>query len=303
MIKLKKNNQIGNLFSLLLLSIIFFFVYFYRDDIIKYMYSIIYPKEIIIQKSNEYKVNYNFNYIKETDNFIIKNEKEFLDAFYTILNNGWNDFKFYCDNNYLTCQEDINRIIKENISTANINNFVSPFNEYESLSMIVDSKGEINIKFIKGYKEEEIDIINDNIDKVINEKINNKMSDYEKVLTLHDLIINNSKYGTENALSNHATGIILYGNGNCSAYTDLMALFLNKLNIPNYRIASNDHTWNLVYIDNEWKHIDLTWDDPVIKNADKDILTHDYFLINTKKLFELDKDNHNFNKNIYIEAN
>ena len=87
----------------------------------------------------------------------------------------------------------------------------------------------------------------------------------------------------------------------CGGYTDTMALFLEKMGIPNYRIASENHIWNLVYINNEWKHLDLTWDDPVTSNG-TNILTHKFFLINSTTLNNLDKDQHIFEKDIYIEA-
>ena len=31
--------------------------------------------------------------------------------------------------------------------------------------------------------------------------------------------------------------------------------------IKNYKIASSNHVWNYVYIENNWYHLDLTWDE------------------------------------------
>ena len=47
-----------------------------------------------------------------------------------------------------------------------------------------------------------------------------------------------------------------------------------------------------------WSHIDLTWDDDEI-NKDN---THNYFMINTKQLYKLDKDKHNFQKELFLEV-
>ena len=125
---------------------------------------------------------------------------------------------------------------------------------------------------------------------------------------MHDYIADNTKY-EDNILYAKANALLLYKRARCSAYTDLLSIYLYKLNIPNYRIASEKHIWNLLYIDNEWLHIDLTWDDPVLSNG-KDKTLHDFFLITTKKLEELDpidKDtntsSHTYNKEIYKEAN
>ena len=293
---------INDLLSILLLITIILTIYLYRNEILDFMMNILYPKNIILQDINEYKVDYSFKLVNNTDNFIIKDKQEFLDSFYTILNNGWNNFTFYCDKEYSNCQNDINAYINADSAISSINNLVSPFNEYDSVSVTVDSRGKIVIDFVKNYSNEEIGLINEKLDVILKENIKDNMSDYEKVKKLHDYIINNSKYDNDNDMYKHATGLLLYGHGNCSAYTDTMALLLNRLNIPNYRIASDEHTWNLVYINGSWKHIDLTWDDPVIVNANKDVLTYDYFLISTKKLLQLDKKTHNFDIKLYPEA-
>ena len=91
-----------------------------------------------------------------------------------------------------------------------------------------------------------------------------------------------------------------------------MTLFLYKLNIPNYKVAKTPdntigfegHVWNAVYLNNNWLHLDLTWDDPVSKDG-KNYLQHNYYLITTEELNELDEPkkiiDHQFPKNIYIE--
>ena len=45
-----------------------------------------YKKEIIIEDSNQYKLNSNFQYLSETK--IFANNKKLIDVLYTILNNG-----------------------------------------------------------------------------------------------------------------------------------------------------------------------------------------------------------------------
>ena len=80
-----------------------------------------------------------------------------------------------------------------------------------------------------------------------------------------------------------------------------MAIFLDRMKIPNYKISSDKHIWNLVYINGKWLNLDLTFDDPVT-NTGEDILQHDYFLISTDELLKLDKSEHTFNKEVFKEA-
>jgi hypothetical protein len=79
-----------------------------------------------------------------------------------------------------------------------------------------------------------------------------------------------------------------------------MALFLNYFGIPNFKVTSENHVWNAVYVDGKWYHLDLTWDDPILSNG-KNIIDDSYFLITTKQLKKLNDSQHNFDENIYIE--
>ena len=109
-----------------------------------------------------------------------------------------------------------------------------------------------------------------------------------------------------------AYGPLLEGYATCNGYTDAMALFLTKMGIKNFKVATelmqediSGHVWNAVYLDGKWVHLDLTWDDPVSDDG-KDYLQHKYFLISTEELEKADagevlvKD-HLFNSRVYPE--
>ena len=53
--------------------------------------------------------------------------------------------------------------------------------------------------------------------------------------------------------------------GVCQAYMLAYRAVLNALGITNITVSSDeiDHTWNLVYLDGSWYHIDVTWNDPI----------------------------------------
>ena len=70
-------------------------------------------------------------------------------------------------------------------------------------------------------------------------------------------------------------------------------LFLNRFNIPNIKIASKNHIWNLVYIEDNWYHLDLTWDDPLLEDG-REIIDYSYFLITTEELYSKDDNQHYF---------
>lgn len=292
-----------------LLGIIILTVY-YRSEIANYILRKTNPtkKNIIITNNSYYNSN-NLKFVKTTNDFNAKNKQDILNIFYTILNSGTNDYEFTCDKNYNTCLKDVEIIINDKETLAGINNLVHPYNSYENIDVSISNYGKIDININKVYKEDETQIINNYIIDFINNNINNNMSDYDKVKLFHDYIIDNTSFDIETAnndlreknKSHTAYGLITNHKAICGGYSDIMSIYLYLLNIPNYRIATNDHVWNLVYINNEWLHLDLTWDDPVTNDGSQ-ILLYDYFLINNNKLFELDQEQHNFNNNIYLET-
>lgn len=269
--------------------------------------------ELVIKPGNEYQKDDSFLFVKQVDSYTPYNYEELKNIFYSVLNQGWNEFTFYCPVEYQECLNDVADISYDKLLLSNINNFVHPYNSYTSIKTLFDETGEITIKVTHLYSNEEIDRIDKDIDLLIENVVKDSMSDKEKILALHDYIINNTKYDIERANSEtnsseydsaRILGVLYDHYAICSGYADLMAVILEKLNIPNYKISSETHVWNALYLDNEWWHLDLTWDDP-ISTSGKDILDHSYFLIDSKTLRELDagiKD-HIYDKDIYMEVN
>ena len=133
------------------------------------------------------------------------------------------------------------------------------------------------------------------------------MTSEEKIRQIHNYIINNTSYDTlktnnindETYKSNTAYGVLVQGYGICSGYSDAIAIFLNKLDIENYKVSNDSHIWNLVYLNGIWVHLDATWDDPISEfNANRDT----YFLISYDELTKLNDNTHYFDKTIYKEA-
>lgn len=303
-------------FSIILISLIATFIIF-NKQIIEYVnnnYVHIKDKEIYIEK-NEYAKEVDYSFVQIDNSFKVKNYQDLLNSFYTILDSGEDDFTFYCDKEYKECIDDINKIIssdEENDTMAELNNFVHPYNTYKNIVVTTNNYGKINVKFEKIYTKEMINEIEEYINNFISENITDDMDNYQKIKLFHDYIINNTKYDIERAddvnseqykdsPSHTAYGIVKNHVALCGGYSDIMAIYLNKLNIKNIKIAAKLHVWNLVYFNDEWLHLDVTWDDPVT-NTGKDLLINEYFLITTDTLLKLDNVEHLFDELIYIEA-
>ncbi len=90
-----------------------------------------------------------------------------------------------------------------------------------------------------------------------------EMNDLEAALVLHDYLCTHFSYDTTLTISN-SYQFLKEGTGICEAYAGTYSALLSSLNIPNLFAISvqMNHIWNVVQIDGEWYHIDVTWDDP-----------------------------------------
>lgn len=267
------------------------------------------------RKTNIIKTEYskdNFAFVSNTDNFTPYGKQDILNIFYTILNTGKTNEIFYCPKEYKNCIEDIKEISKDDNLLTHLNNFVHPYYSFASMNTDITDTGEIHLTINYIYTEEEKKSINDEVDKLIKELITEDIEeDYDKIKIIHDYIINKTKYDLQNnkeLKSFNAYGTLFNHLATCNGYTDLMAIFLTKLGYENFKIATTNeksgHVWNAVKVNNEWLHLDLTWDDPV-SSDNKDYLYHKYFLIDTEELITADSNitskEHNFKQTIYSE--
>ena len=308
MINLKKIIIILTITIVVVLSILYIG---YKNEAKIYLYyrdNVLHLKDNIKISKNEYFKKQNYSYVQNTEDFIAKDKNHLKNILYTIVNSGETKFTFYCDDNYKECNKDIVALVKDKNLLSNLNNFVHPYNSFKSLNASYDNYGKVKVKVKHLYTEKEIEETNKIVDKVLKEKTNDKMDNKKKIKAIHDYIINNGKYATDDYRKknpdqsyNKAIDILKNKYGLCGAYSDSMAIFLNELGIDNYKITSESHIWNLVNIDKKWLHLDLTWDDPVTKNG-KDKLEKMFFLIDNKQLKKLKVTKHDYDKEVYKEA-
>ncbi len=288
-----------------IISVLLFFLlilaFIYRKDIYKYIRQEKLYNENITIDNNSYAKNKSYNYVKLTDSFITTNKDETKNILYTIINSGTPTFTFYCDSYYDNCINDFRNILNDNEVLSSINNFVHPYNSFSSINATMESD-KVTINVTKKYSDDDIISLNNKVKAIIDSEITSDMTNTSKIEKIHDYIINNSYYyKSSDTESGKANDVLLKGYGICSSYTDAMALFLSKFGLDNYKISTDNHIWNLVYINNNWLHLDLTYDDPVVSDG-SNMLLKEMFLINTNTLYNLNDNNHHFDKTIYSEA-
>lgn len=293
--------KIKNILYTILLMLIVYFVYINLDDITKDLKALIVSKnDLVIKEPNSYKVDYTFENFNYKISYVPYNKEELIDIYFNVLNNGYNEFTFYCPKEYKSCTKDVESIGNDSKLMSNINNYVHPYNSFKTIKTKVSSNNEITLEIQKKYSEEKINKINELVNNVINELDLNNIDDLTKIERIHNYILNHTVYdkNTKNFDINSAYGSLIEGHAVCSGYADAFSIFMNIYKIPNIRVSSENHLWNLVYINGKWLHIDLTWDDSENNKYD-----NNYFLITKEKLFSLDTKEHNFDESFFIEAN
>ena len=96
------------------------------------------------------------------------------------------------------------------------------------------------------------------------------MTDFEKELYLHDTIAARVEY-IETANAHNAYGALVEGKAVCDGYAESLQYFLQRVGINSFIVTGGNHAWNLVEIDGNWYHTDLTWNDQ------ESIIFHTYF--------------------------
>lgn len=279
----------------------------FRDDISFLLTSRRIERDYGQTHENSYFIEDYFLGMDNYEGAEVHSKQEIINSIYYLINSGIDYSERYCAKDYEDCYSDMEVISRDTNYMSILNNYVHPYNSFDSITFnFNDQVIEIEIK--RTYTDEEIVELNSKIDDVIAEEIQYNMSTRDKIKTIHDYIINNTEYDTlktenindDTYKSNTAYGVMFEGYGICSGYSDSMKIFLDKLNIVNYKVSNDQHIWNLVLLDGEWFHLDLTWDDPV---SDKNITRDNYFLISDDTLELLDDGVHYYDKELFPEAN
>ena len=112
------------------------------------------------------------------------------------------------------------------------------------------------------------------------------MDDMTKALVIHDYFVNYCEYQLQNLDddSYRSGGVIYKKTGVCQAYAYAYQYIMNQLGLKCYIASSTNmgHAWNTIQIDNNYYHVDVTWDDPVIDRFGQ--VQHNYFLLSDEAI-------------------
>ena len=118
--------------------------------------------------------------------------------------------------------------------------------------------------------------------KVVPQLIDENMSDFEKVRILNDYVVLMTAYSFDGFDPYSPASIITLGSGVCNAYALLLNALLVEADIESKVLIGSvlnvGHAWNLVKVDNEWYHVDPTWNDGSNNGGRSTRFDYDYLL-------------------------
>lgn len=117
---------------------------------------------------------------------------------------------------------------------------------------------------------------------IVNQVCERYRSDYERAVALHDYLALHCRYDADlgaAAQADATSKLLLEGRAVCDGYAHAYGMLLSMAGIENrFVIGKGDgieHIWNLVKLDNQWVHVDVTYDDP--KPDKNGRVLHSYF--------------------------
>lgn len=119
------------------------------------------------------------------------------------------------------------------------------------------------------------------------------LTERERVLLTHDFIANKAHYAPSdinNTKYHTLYSALVEGVTVCQGYTQAMCYILPQIGVECVSCLHRDahHVWNCVKVDNQWSHVDVTWDDAraVYNEAGDtfDFIKYSDFMINAETM-------------------
>lgn len=122
-------------------------------------------------------------------------------------------------------------------------------------------------------------------------------TNYEKVKSLHDWLIDYMEYDATVVNKASVYGALIEKRGVCESYARTYKNILDELGIENILATgtatnssgkTEDHMWNYIKLDGKWYAVDTTWDDPIILGGGvpSNEVKHRYFLKGSVDFFK-----------------
>lgn len=110
------------------------------------------------------------------------------------------------------------------------------------------------------------------------------MDDYGKLKFFHDYLVLNCENDTESPYSDTVYGALVQKKALCEGYAKAYSYLCNLAGIENVIVTGQTtvpHMWNMVKLDGNWYHVDVTWDnsDDDLRRDYPGVILYQYFMV------------------------
>ncbi|MCR5119202.1 MAG: hypothetical protein K6B44_06230 [Lachnospiraceae bacterium] len=122
--------------------------------------------------------------------------------------------------------------------------------------------------------------------------IKSSMNDYEKEKYAYEYIAKHTEYDTQAEDNQSIISVFLHGKSVCQGYAKAFQYLLQEVDIPCAMVVGevyngDGHAWNMVYIDGNYYHVDVTWGDSALSHngtPDKDDVNYAYLNVTSQEI-------------------
>lgn len=115
--------------------------------------------------------------------------------------------------------------------------------------------------------------------------ISKELSDFDRITLVHDTLVRMVEYDLTAPRPSDTAGALLDKRATCLGYAKAYQYLLSRMGIMAlvaYGYAGEGHAWNIVWLEENYYHVDATWDDR--KSAGGDHVSHAYMLLSDKAI-------------------
>ncbi len=128
--------------------------------------------------------------------------------------------------------------------------------------------------------------------------IKSGMSDYEKEKYAYEYIAKHTEYDTSAEDNQNILSVFLNGKSVCQGYAKAFQYLLQEADISCAMVVGitytgDGHAWNMVYLDGNYYHVDVTWGDSALSQSgtpDKDEVNYAYLNVTSQEMAETRKE-------------
>ena len=164
---------------------------------------------------------------------------------------------------------------------------------YSAVSSTESAASDVSLSLRINYKitKADFDASVKKAEAIVDEIVDEGMSSFDKTLVLHDYLVDHIVYtndveaGEEHIYTMY--GALILGDAVCQGYAEAFHYLAHLAGLETIIVqgtaGGEAHAWNMVKLEDEWYHVDVTWNDPVMPGGTQ-VKRYDYLNVTNEEI-------------------